>query len=203
MAIRRWLGTIALIWAMSSIVVATDSAMHFYVVRFWLVTLWAVEFAVIVMESVPSVDMAVIAMIAQADMTVIVVWVIIPIPSRAIYGVGWQPEPIKYHRMNDIAWYNHVIVTIDVAATDNGNSGRYFVLAFDNDGGNVLIEVLTYNGLNDNHVCTFVFKFDNSEEINVAVVVQIEVRDTIVGVVQSTFKVFHIFRFAESDCYCL
>lgn len=105
--------------------------------------------------------------------------------------------------MNDIAWNNHVIVAIDVAATDNGNSGRCFVLAFDNDGGNVLIEVLTYNGLNDNHVCTFIFEFDNSEEINVAVVVQIEVRDTIVGVVQSTFKVFHVFRFAESDCYCL
>ena len=105
--------------------------------------------------------------------------------------------------MNDIAWYNHVIVAIDIAATDNGNSGRCFVLALDDDGGNVLIEVLTYNGLNDNHVCAFIFKFNNSEEINVAVVVQIEVRDTIVGVVQSTFKVFHVFRFAESDCYSL
>ena len=121
--IRRWLGTVALIWAMSCIVVATDSAMHFYVVRFWLVTLWAVEFAVIVMASVPSVDVAVIAVIAQAYVTVIVMWVIVPIPNRAIYGVGWQPEPIKYHRMNDIAWNNHIIVAINVAATDNGNCG--------------------------------------------------------------------------------
>ena len=193
MTIRRWFGTVALIWAMSCIVVATDSAMHFYVVRFWLVMRWTVEFAVIVMASVPSVDVAVIAVIAQAHVTVIVIWVIIPIPNWAINCVCRQPEPVKYHRTNYIAWYNHIIVAINISITDNCNGYRCFVFAFDNHRGYVLIEILTYYGLNNNQVCAFFFYFHYSKKINISVVIQIEIRNTIVGVVQSAFKIFYIF----------
>jgi hypothetical protein len=62
-SIRCWLGAIALIWTVSSIVVAGDAAMHFYVMIVMMIIYWTVEIAVVMMICVPYVDMAMITMI--------------------------------------------------------------------------------------------------------------------------------------------
>ena len=63
MAIRCWLGTIALIWAVSYVIVARDCAMQFYMMSVMIVIGRAMEVATRVMI-VPHVNMTMIAVIA-------------------------------------------------------------------------------------------------------------------------------------------
>ena len=63
MAIRCWLGTIALIWAVGYVIVARDCAMQFHMVSVMVIIGRTMEGAMIVMSIVPHVNVTMIAMI--------------------------------------------------------------------------------------------------------------------------------------------
>ena len=69
----------------------------------------------------------------------VIVWIVIPIPSRAIDNVGRQPEPIKYYGTNYVARYEYIVIAINITIADDSHCCRGFVFAFDNDRSHVLI----------------------------------------------------------------
>lgn len=123
----------------------------------------------------------------------IIMWIIIPIPQRTIDGIAWCPKPIEYDRTNYIARNNNIIVAIDVAIAYNSYCCCSSIFAFDNDRSYILIQILPYHCLNNKQVCAFFFYLHYTQEINIPVIVQIEIRDTIVGVIQPALEIFYIF----------
>lgn len=63
MTIRCWLGTITFVWTMCCIVVASDGAMHLYMVMVMMIIGWMMEIAVVMMVCMPCVYVTMIAMI--------------------------------------------------------------------------------------------------------------------------------------------
>ncbi len=115
-----------------------------------------------------------------------------------------SPKPIIDNWSINIYWLNHIVFAIDIFIAYDLYSHllRSGIFLYINRS-HILIDIFCKNGLKEYQMHTFIFKFNYTEIIYLAVPIEVKVRDTFFGVIEFLFKVFEIISFAEDGCYCL
>lgn len=111
--------------------------------------------------------------------------------------IEWAPEEIEDYRNCHVGWFDHVVGAIDVAIAYDLNHGLVVLLFLNDDGSNILVDILCQNSLDENNVSIVVRQLYNTHVVNVAVAVEVKVRHLSIVVVDTTFKVLQGSCFAK------
>ena len=114
-----------------------------------------------------------------------------------------SPEPIIDNRRIDIYRLNHIVGTIDVLIANNLHRHLFgCFISLHIYASNVLIDVLSQYGLDNDQVCIFVGSFNHTEVIYYSIAVKVEIRDTRLGVIELLFELFQVFGFSKKRSNC-
>ena len=171
------------------------------VARVWVVRMMIT--AVMVMVVIFN-NVVMIYMVWSVVPAVPVVWVVSPVVWRVPVVPVWVPEPVVYNRTVDVNRLYDVVASVDVFVTDYLNRNVFgFNIFFYINRSNVLVDVFCKNGLYHDVVVAVFHRFNASEVVDVAVAIEVEVRNAYRFVVEFVFEVFNVFRFSEKRCSSL
>lgn len=130
--------------------------------------------------------------------TISVIWrIAMPVVRRIPAVIEWAPEEVENQRNSHVGRLDHVVCTIDVAIAYDLNHGLVVFLFLHDDGGNILIDILCQNGLDEDDVSVVVWQLHYTHIVNVAVAVEVKIGNLSIVVVDTTFKVLQCSCFAE------
>jgi len=132
--------------------------------------------------------------VVRREMTVVV--------RRTPAAVTIAAVAVEHRRTANEYRLNDVLRTINIGVT-NHLYVRAGAVSLHYDGGYVLIDVTSQNGLDHIEVVVAVHSLHYAEIIHVAVAVEVEVRNHILIRVEDFFELFHGVRLSESGCYGL
>lgn len=162
--------------------------------RFW----WIVIVIVVVIRVMIVMVAVIIVVMPCTAVTISVVWrIAMPVVWRVPAVIEWTPEEVEDDRNSHVGRLDHVVGAIDIAITYDLNHGLVVFLFLHDDGGNILVDILCQNGLDEDNVSIVVWQLHYAHIVNVTVAVEVKVGNLSVVIVDTAFEVFQCSCFAE------
>lgn len=105
---------------------------------------------------------------------------IAPVPGRMVAVPRGSPEPIIDNRRIDIHGFDDIVGTIDIFVAHylNGNGLRSFIFLHI-DRGNILIDILRQNGLQEHQVAVALRSLNDTDIIDLTIAVEVKVGEVL------------------------
>ena len=120
-----------------------------------------------------------------------------PIPGRIPANPVGAPEPVINDRYIEVCGLDDIVCSVDVLVTDHLHNNLVVSIFLHIDGGYILKNVFCQNGLQQNQVFVAVCRFYNTQIINLAVAIQVEVGYMQLFAVEFLLKFFQISTLTE------
>lgn len=105
---------------------------------------------------------------------------IAPIPGRMVAIPRGTPEPIIDNRRIDIHGLDDIVGTIDIFVAHYLNGNSLCSLIFLHiDGGNILIDILRQNSLQEHQVAVAIRSLNDTDIIDLTIAVEVEVGEVL------------------------
>ena len=155
------------------------------------------ETAIVAVTMVESIAVVPIVVVCPNRVRIPPSGIVTPIPRRCIGIPIRSPEPIVNDRLIDIYRLNNIVGSIDIFIANNlyGDFVRLVFLHI--DGGNILVDVLGKDGLEDDKARFALAYLHHADVVNLAVAVEVEVAESGVGVVEQLLKILQVLRLCE------
>jgi len=179
----------------SGIVVATYMYVHVAVAwqRFMSVAITAIR-----MMMVEGIYVMPIVVNHPAVVGIPVGRVVTPVIGRVPNSPTRSPEPVVDYRTGDIYRFNNIISAINILISNHLNGNLLCCrVALNKNGCHILVYVFCQYSLQNNQMPVLLIAFNNTQVVNSAITVEVEVRDTLLRIVQSLLKFFQVFCLAE------
>ena len=155
------------------------------------------------MAMMESVAMCPISVASPAAMYVPPAGIISPIPRRVPCVPSGTPKPIIDDRTIHIHRLDNIVGSVDILIADNLNGHIVRLVFLHIDGGNILVDILGKDSLQDNQTFAPLTGFYYAEVIHLSVSIEVEVAESAVRIVEHHLELLQVFSFRKKLSYHL
>lgn len=124
-----------------------------------------------------------------------------PVEGRTPWADTWSPEVGIDTWAVDVDRLYHVVRTVHIDISHHLHTSLTLIIALHIYGSDILIEVFTDDSLDGNHADIVISELYYAEVVDIAILVEIEIGNVLVGIIEQTLEILKIFCIRKYSCY--
>ena len=155
------------------------------------------ETAIVAVTMVESIAVVPIVVICPDRVRIPPSGIVAPVPRRCVGIPIRSPKPIVNDRLIDIYRLDDIVGAVDIFIADNLHGDFVRLVFLHIDGGNILVDVLGKDGLEDDKAFLALAYLHHADVVYLAVAVEVKIAESGVGVVEHILKLLQVLRLCE------